>query len=221
MKIFIDSANFDEIKDLYWLVEGITTNPTLLAKENISPQDLIKKIKDDNKIRHLGEFPISLEVLSQTHGKMIEEALALYQLSPNNIVVKLPLTTEGLIAAQELQLIHDIRTNLTLCFTPQQAILAAKVNATYVSPFIGRLNDYDNTASWLLLGTIKTIYKNYNFKTKILAASIRSTTDFLNAACDGADAITTPYKVLKEIHKHELTDIGLEKFINDSKTLNK
>ena len=221
MKIFIDSANFDEIKDLYWLVGGITTNPTLLAKENISPQDFIKKIKDDNKIRHLGEFPISLEVLSQTHEKMIEEALALYQLSSNNVVIKLPMTVDGLIAAQNLYFNHDIRTNLTLCFTPQQATLAAKVNATYVSPFIGRLSDKDFAASQRLIETIKKIYKNYNFKTKILAASIRSTTDFLNAAYDGADAITSPYKVLKEIHKHELTDIGLEKFINDSKTLNK
>ncbi|MCR4421496.1 MAG: fructose-6-phosphate aldolase [Spirochaetales bacterium] len=208
MKIFLDTANLDEIKngvDL-GLIDGVTTNPTLISKENVDFKTRIKEICD------LVKGPTSAEVIGTNHMQMIEEARILASISPY-VVVKIPMTEEGIKATKILSS-EGIKTNLTLIFTPLQALVAAKAGATYVSPFVGRLDDISNEGM-KLVEDIKKIFMNYSFQTQIIVASIRHPEHILRAAKIGADIVTVPLNVLLKIMKHPLTDIGLETFLKD------
>lgn len=208
MKIFIDSANLDEIKKAkaMGLVDGVTTNPSLVAKEGTKLEDLIHRICE------VIDGPISAEVVSTQSAGMIDEGVKLAKIH-RNVVVKLPLTADGLVATKTLTG-QAIRTNVTLCFSAVQALLAAKAGATYISPFIGRLDDI-STVGMDLIRDIRQIYNNYGFKTEILAASIRHPIHVLDAAKVGADVATLPFKVIEQLVKHPLTDIGLATFLKD------
>ncbi len=214
MEIFLDSANHDEIREIKKLgfLDGITTNPSLMAKENLSLEDSIRGILA------LCDGPVSLEVLSTTLSEMIDEGEKLAKLG-EQVVVKLPTTWDGLKVCQHLTS-KRIPTNLTLCFSASQALLAAKAGATYISPFIGRIDDISNNGI-ALITQIRKIYDLHNFKTKILAASIRHPLHFLDSALEGAHCATIPYGILKSLIKHPLTDIGLDKFTQDSKKISK
>lgn len=208
MKFFIDSADINEIREakLMGLMDGVTTNPSLIAKTkrdfNSVVQDIIKEV----------DGPISLEVTALDAPRMVEEAVKLADFS-KNIVVKIPLTIEGLKATRELT--HKkIKTNVTLCFSPNQALLAAKAGATYVSPFIGRLDDI-SYFGMELIEQIMTIYKNYNFETQVIVASIRNPVHVRDAALIGADVATIPFGVIKQLVKHPLTDSGIDNFLKD------
>lgn len=208
MQIFIDSANPKEVKAMYELgiIDGVTTNPTLAAKAGVSYKeavDEILKTVDDN---------VSLEVLSTEAESMVEEARKLTKLS-SKVIVKLPTTEEGLKALKKLSL-QGIRVNMTLVFSANQALLAAKLGAFIVSPFVGRLDDIGQTGRELI-SEIKQIYDNYKFPTKILFASVRSPLHVKEAALIGADIATCPYDVLEKLVKHPLTDIGLKRFLDD------
>lgn len=208
MKIFLDTANLDEIKngvDL-GLIDGVTTNPTLISKENVDFKTRIKEICD------LVKGPTSAEVIGTNHMQMIEEARILASIS-SYVVVKIPMTEEGIKATKILSS-EGIKTNLTLIFTPLQALVAAKAGATYVSPFVGRLDDISNEGM-KLVEDIKKIFMNYSFQTQIIVASIRHPEHILRAAKIGADIVTVPLNVLLKIMKHPLTDIGLETFLKD------
>ncbi len=211
MKLFLDTANLEEIKsakDIGFL-DGITTNPTLLSKEcNSNPKDHLLKICNIAKV------PVSAEVISTTYEEMMDEALKLSKLSPY-IVVKLPLTKDGLKAGRKL-VSENVKINITLCFSPNQALLVGKIDATYVSPFIGRLDDRGQDGMQIIK-EIKTIYSNYNFKTQILVASIRHPIHVLQSALLGADAATMPFAVFEKLFQHPLTDIGIKQFIDDWK----
>jgi len=208
MKLFIDTANLDEIKEVaeWGIVDGVTTNPSLAAKENISFDELLKVILD------LIDGPISAEVISTDVEGILEEGRKLAKIHPN-VVVKVPLIQNG-IAATKILTGEGIKVNVTLCFSAPQAMLAAKVNATYISPFIGRLDDIGQEGM-ALIGEIRQIYDNYNFDTQILTASIRHPQHVLQAAKIGSDVATMPYKVLKQLYQHPLTDLGLENFLED------
>lgn len=208
MKLFIDTANINEIKEAAALgiVDGVTTNPTLIAKEG---RDFIAVVKE---ICTIVDGPISAEVIGTKAGEMVKEAAQLAKIH-KNIVVKIPLTAEGLKAAKTLSA-QGVKTNLTLCFSPAQALLAAKVGATYVSPFIGRLDDISQVGMDLIRD-IKAIYSNYNFKTQIIVASVRNPLHVLDAAKVGADIATVPYSVMMALVKHPLTDIGINRFLKD------
>ena len=208
MKLFIDTANINEIRDANSLgiIDGVTTNPTLIAKEG---KDFISVVKE---ICSIVDGPISAEVISLKSDEMVKEARTLAKIH-KNIVVKIPLTAEGLKATKILSK-EGIKTNLTLCFSPTQALLAAKSGATYVSPFIGRLDDI-STVGMELIRDIKTIFKNYGFKTEIIVASVRNPIHVLDAAKIGADIATVPYAILMALIKHPLTDIGIERFLKD------
>ena len=208
MKLFIDTANINEIRDANSLgiIDGVTTNPTLIAKEG---KDFISVVKE---ICAIVDGPISAEVISLKSDEMVKEARTLAKIH-KNIVVKIPLTAEGLKATKILSK-EGIKTNLTLCFSPTQALLAAKSGATYVSPFIGRLDDI-STVGMELIRDIKTIFKNYGFKTEIIVASVRNPIHVLDAAKIGADIATVPYAILMALIKHPLTDIGIERFLKD------
>lgn len=208
MKIFIDTANIKEIKEaLSWgAVDGVTTNPSLISKENRSPLDLLSEICS------LVKGPISAEVISQEMQGMVKEARQLSKIGPN-IVIKVPLVKEGLKAVRELSK-DDIRTNVTLCFSPTQALLAAKAGANYLSPFIGRFDDISQIGIDLIRD-IKQIYSNYNFKTEIIVASVRNPVHVLEAAKIGADIATVPFTVIEQLIKHPLTDIGVARFLKD------
>lgn len=208
MQIFIDSANPKEVKAVNELgiIDGVTTNPTLAAKAGVSYKeavDEILKTVDDN---------VSLEVLSTEAESMVEEARKLTKLS-SKVIVKLPTTEEGLKALKKLSL-QGIRVNMTLVFSANQALLAAKLGAFIVSPFVGRLDDIGQTGRELI-SEIKQIYDNYKFPTKILFASVRSPLHVKEAALIGADIATCPYDVLEKLVKHPLTDIGLKRFLDD------
>jgi len=208
MKFFIDTANLEEIKkglDM-GMVDGVTTNPSLIAKEGCDFEERIKEICS------IVEGPVSAEVVSINAKGMIDEAKALSKLA-DNIVVKIPMTTEGLKATKALRDM-GIKTNVTLVFSPLQALLAAKAGATFVSPFVGRLDDI-STDGMELISDIVQIYDNYNFSTEIIVASIRHPVHVLVSAKLGADIATIPYKVIAQLAKHPLTDIGLEKFLSD------
>ncbi len=214
MKIFLDTANIEEIKranDL-GLIDGVTTNPTLIAKEN---SDFYKRIKE---ICDVVKGPVSAEVIASDAEKMVEEAKILSEISPY-VVVKIPLTEQGIKATKILSSI-GIKTNLTLIFTPLQALVAAKAGATYVSPFVGRLDDISNEGM-RLVEDIKKIFSNYSFSTQIIVASIRHPEHILRAAKIGADIVTVPMQVLLKIMKHPLTDIGIETFLKDWKNYKK
>lgn len=208
MEFFIDTANLTEIREAaaMGLVDGVTTNPSLIAKEGVPMFQRLREICE------LVDGPISAEVNSGSAAQMIADGREVARLH-KNIVVKLPLTVEGLVACKTLTS-ESIRTNVTLCFSATQALLAAKAGATYISPFIGRLDDVSNDGMQLI-EDIRLIYDNYDFNTKILAASIRHPIHLLDAAKIGADVATIPFSVMKQLAKHPLTDIGLKKFEED------
>ncbi len=208
MKFFIDTANLDEIKKgvELGLVDGVTTNPTLLSKEKRNPRELIEQICN------IVDGPVSVEAVSLDKDGMVKEARELSKIAPN-IVIKIPLTEEGLKAVKVLSG-EGIKTNVTLCFSPIQALLAAKAGANYISPFVGRLDDISHTGM-SLVEQIITIYDNYGFETEIIVASIRNPLHVLEAALMGADIATIPFKVLVQLIKHPLTDIGIERFLKD------
>jgi len=211
MKFFIDTANPGEIKKAceMGVMDGVTTNPSLISKENRDFASLIKEICDI--IRGL---PISLEVLSLHADGMVEEARKLSKMG-ENIVVKIPMTLEGLKAIKAL-VSEGIKTNTTLVFSPTQALLAAKAGTTYVSPFIGRLDDISQTGMDLV-EQIMMIFDNYDFQSQVIVSSIRHPIHVLEAALIGADVATIPYKVIEQLVKHPLTDIGIERFLEDWK----
>ena len=210
MKIFLDSSNINEIKPLNktGLIDGITTNPSLLGKQKGNFKKILKSIATEVK------GPISAEVTATQSNKMIEEAKILQKIS-KNIVIKIPLTLEGLVACKHLTS-KKFKVNVTLCFSASQAVLAAKAGATFISPFIGRLDDIGKNGMQLIKD-IKIAYQNYNYKTKILAASIRSVAHVLEIIKIGADVITIPPKIFHDLYKHSLTDKGLESFLSDWK----
>jgi len=214
MKFFIDTANVDEIKKglEMGLVDGVTTNPSLLSKEKKNPDDVVKEIVS------LVPGPVSLEVLSTEAHAMLEEARRLASLG-NNVVVKIPMTAEGMKAVKKLSEEH-IKTNVTLVFQPLQALIAAKAGAAYVSPFVGRLDDI-SSAGMEMVEQIITIYGNYGFETEIIVASVRNPVHVLHAAMMGADVATIPFSVLKQLMAHPLTDIGIERFLKDYSTIKK
>ena len=210
MDLYIDTANLDEIKQAADLgvLDGVTTNPTLIAKEGV---DYGKRLADICKVV---KGPVSAEVIATDFDGMMREGRDRAKIAPN-IVVKLPSTLAGLKACKTLS-DEKIRTNLTLCFQPLQALMVAKAGAYLVSPFIGRLDDIGEDGM-ILIRDLRTIYDNYGFKTKILAASIRHTTHLLHCAKAGADVATCPLKVILDCMKHPLTDAGIERFLADYK----
>jgi transaldolase len=209
MQFFIDTANIEEIKELSnsGLVDGVTTNPSLIAKEDGNFFEIIKAITE------IVEGPVSAEVVAKDTENMIKEGLKLYDIA-DNICIKLPLTMEGLKACKYFSN-KGIKTNATLCFSAAQAILAAKAGATYISPFIGRLDDISHNGLDLI-ADIRAIYDNYpEFETEILAASIRTPIHIIESAKIGADVATIPGKVFKQLISHPLTDKGLAIFDAD------
>ncbi len=214
MKFFIDTANLDQIKEAeaFGVLDGVTTNPSLMAKEGITGQDNILKHYVD--ICEAVEGDVSAEVVSTDLAGMIKEGEALAALHPQ-IVVKIPMIEDGIKALKYFS-DQGIRTNCTLVFSAGQALLAAKAGATYVSPFIGRLDDI-STDGLNLIEEIREIYDNYDFSTQILAASVRHTMHVIDCAKIGADVMTGPLSSIKGLLKHPLTDIGLAKFLEDYK----
>ena len=210
MKIFIDTANIDEIREMndLGIIDGVTTNPTLVSREGKDFGSIIGEIVS------IVDGPISAEVISLNLEGMVSEARQLSKIH-KNINTKIPLTKDGLKAVKILSK-EKINTNVTLCFSATQALLAAKAGATYISPFIGRLDDI-NHLGMNLVRDIKEIYSNYGFKTKIIVASVRHPLHVLDAAKAGADIATVPYKVLAQLVKHPLTDIGIQRFLEDWK----
>jgi len=210
MKFFIDTANIEEIKEAerMGLIDGVTTNPSLVAKEGRSLEDILNDICD------IVDGPISAEVISLDAEGMLREGRHLATIH-ENIVIKIPMTTDGLIACQQFSK-EGIRVNITLVFSPLQALLAAKAGASFVSPFVGRLDDI-SAEGMLLIEQIAKIYDNYNFDTEIIVASIRNPLHILESALIGADIATIPFKVLTGLSKHPLTDKGIEVFLNDHK----
>ena len=208
MKFFIDTADVNEIREAHalGLVDGVTTNPSLIAKSGRKFEEVIKEITG------IVDGPISAEVISLQHEGMIAEALELVKIH-KNIVIKLPMTPEGLKATKTLTE-KGIKTNVTLIFTPMQALLAAKAGATYVSPFVGRLDDISQDGMGII-GEIRTIFDNYGYSAEIIVASIRNPIHVLDSALIGADVATIPYSVMMQLAKHPLTDAGIKKFLED------
>ncbi len=208
MQFFIDTANVDEIKQaIDWgILDGVTTNPTLAAKTGRPFMDVVKEILS------LVDGPVSLETVSLDTEGMVKEGRFLAELG-DNVVVKIPMTKEGMKAVNILEE-EGIPTNVTLIFSPMQALIAAKAGASYVSPFIGRLDDI-STDGMNLIRDIRTIFDNYGYETEIIAASIRHPIHVLEAAKAGADIATIPFNVLESLFKHPLTDIGIERFLKD------
>lgn len=209
MKFFIDTADVKEITDAneLGLVDGVTTNPSLVAKSGRDFHEVLKEIIS------LVDGPISAEVVATDAAGMVSEAEVLAELDPDKIVIKLPITAEGLKATKVLTQ-KGLKTNLTLIFSPLQALLAAKAGATYVSPFVGRLDDIGHEGMEIV-DQIRTIFDNYGYATEIIVASVRSPQHVLQAGLMGADICTIPYGVMLQLAKHPLTDIGLEKFLAD------
>ncbi|MCX5735613.1 MAG: fructose-6-phosphate aldolase [candidate division NC10 bacterium] len=210
MQIFLDTADVKEIRELatLGLVDGVTTNPSLIAKEGRPFREIVAEILS------IVDGPISLEVVGTEAPGMLVEARELAKLH-KNVVVKIPLIAEGLKAVKQLSQ-EGIKTNVTLCFSACQALLAAKAGATYISPFVGRLDDI-SVVGMDLVRQIVAIYENYNYATFVLAASLRSPIHFVDAALAGAHVCTLPPAVLRQLIKHPLTDIGLERFLADWK----
>ena len=208
MKFFIDSGNVDEIREgiKLGMVDGVTTNPSLVAKENKEFDTVVREILE------IVRGPVSLEVVSTDASNMIDEGKKLAQLA-DNVVVKVPMTTEGLKATRALAS-EGISVNQTLVFSPVQALLAAKAGAAYASPFIGRLDDISQSGMDLV-EQILTIYNNYGFDCEVIVASVRHPMHVLEAALLGADIATIPYKVMIQLAKHPLTDVGIERFLAD------
>jgi len=208
MKFFIDTADVNEIREAHTLglVDGVTTNPSLIAKSGRKFKDVIKEIAA------IVDGPISAEVISLDAEGMVKEAKELVKIH-KNIVIKLPMTPEGLKACKTLTA-KGIKTNVTLIFTPMQALLAAKAGATYVSPFVGRLDDISQDGMGII-EEIRTIFDNYGYTSEIIVASIRNPIHVLNSALIGADICTIPYSVMLQLSKHPLTDAGIKKFLED------
>ena len=208
MKLFIDTANLDEIREIskWGILSGVTTNPSLIAKEG---RDLKQVIRE---ITQLVNGPISAEVVGETAEEMLEEAEELIKIHPN-VVIKVPMTEEGLKAVNEFNT-KGIKTNVTLVFSATQALLAARAGASFVSPFLGRVDDIGQNGIQLI-EDIAHIFKVHNINTEIIAASIRHNLHVVEAAKAGAHIATIPYKILKDMVKHPLTDIGIEKFMAD------
>jgi transaldolase len=214
VKFFIDTANIAEIKEAASLgiLDGVTTNPSLVAKEGKDFKTLLKEILE------IVDGPVSAEVISTDYDGILKEARELSSMH-NNIVVKVPLIKEGLKAVKTLS-DEGINTNVTLCFSSSQALLAAKAGATYISPFVGRLDDI-STDGMELIQQIVQIYRNYDYKTQVLVASVRHPIHLVEAALIGADVSTMPFSVINKLFNHPLTDIGLQNFLNDWKKLPK
>ncbi len=214
MKLFIDTASVKEIKEAVSLgvIDGVTTNPTLIARENRPARDILKEICA------IIEGPVSAEVIALESAAMVSEARELVKIAAN-IVIKIPLVKEGLKAVRILSA-EGIQTNVTLCFSPTQALLAAKAGASFVSPFIGRLDDISQTGMNLIID-INRIYSNYGFKTQIIVASVRNPMHVADAALIGADIATVPFAVIEQLISHPLTDIGVQRFLEDYKKIPK
>jgi len=210
MKFFIDTANIAEIKEAHsmGMVDGVTTNPSLIAKEGRDFETVIREICD------IVDGPISAEVISLDTAGMLKEARHLAAIH-KNIVVKIPMTIDGLKAVRTLSE-EEIHTNVTLVFSPLQALMAAKAGATYVSPFVGRLDDLSQDGM-VLVEQMVEIYNNYAFETEIIVASVRNPLHVLDAALAGADIATIPFSVLSRLAAHPMTDKGIETFLNDWK----
>ena len=219
MKIFVDTADLDEIKELasWGIVDGVTTNPTLVARSKRSFEEII------NEIFNIVDGPISLEVVSKKYKNMVNEAknlvLKIDKKYRKNIVIKIPMNPEGLKAVKILKK-ENIKTNVTLVFSANQALLAAKAGATYVSPFIGRLDDIGQEGM-LIIEEIVEIFYNYDIKTEIIVASIRHPIHVIEAAKLGADVATIPPGIIRKMVKHPLTDVGIERFLADWKKVKK
>jgi transaldolase len=214
MKFFIDTANLDEIREAKELgmIDGVTTNPSLVAKEGCKNREDFKKLVYE--ICEVVQGPVSAEVVSTDVDGMVKEAKELAEIH-QHVVVKIPMITDGLKATRQLAE-AGIKINVTLVFSPLQALLAAKAGATYVSPFVGRLDDISHTGMELV-GQILEIYQNYIFETEVLVASIRNPLHVLEAAQMGADVATIPFKVISQLAKHPLTDVGMKQFLDDWK----
>jgi transaldolase len=212
MKFFLDTAKVEEIReaDSYGLLDGVTTNPSLVAKTGRPFRECVEEICS------IVQGPVSLEAVSLESAGMIKEAQELSSIAPN-VVVKIPLIIEGLKAVKILKGM-GIRTNVTLCFSPLQALMAAKAGASYISPFVGRLDDRSHDGMQVV-EQIKTIYDNYGFETEILVASIRHPLHILDAALMGADIATIPFAVYEKMVRHPLTDLGIERFLKDWETV--
>lgn len=214
MKIFLDTARLDEIRQAneWGVIDGVTTNPTLVSREGLPFRELVRQICD------IIDGPISAEAVSPDAEGMIEEARELSDLN-SNIVVKIPMTHEGLRAVKVLSN-EGIKTNVTLVFSSSQALLAAKVGATYVSPFVGRLDDRSHIGMDMVR-EIVAIFENYDFPTQIIVASVRHPLHVVEAALAGAHIVTVPFAVLKKMFEHPLTDLGIERFLKDWKKVPK
>jgi transaldolase len=214
MKFFIDTADINEIREanLRGWVDGVTTNPTLIAKSGRKMNDVILEICKEVK------GPVSAEVLSLDANKIYEEGLALAKLH-DNVVVKIPMCEDGLIAVRRFAA-QGIKTNVTLVFSPLQALMVAKAGASMVSPFVGRLDDISNNGMELI-SQIRQIFDNYQFKTEILVASVRHPIHVLESAMMGADIMTAPLKVMKQLTNHPLTDAGIQAFLKDAEKIPK
>jgi transaldolase len=214
LKIFIDTANVKEIKEAcsLGLIDGVTTNPSLIARENRPAKDILKEICA------MVKGPVSAEVIGLESQAMVDEGRELAKIAPN-IVVKVPLIKEGLKAVRILA-VEGIKTNVTLCFSPAQALLAAKSGAAFVSPFIGRLDDISQVGMDLIRD-IHKIFANYGFKTEIIVASVRNPMHVVDAALIGADIATIPFAVIEQLIRHPLTDTGVQKFLEDHKKIPK
>ena len=209
MKFFIDTANLDEIKRAndWGLVDGVTTNPSLIAKEKTTISDVIPQIVK------IGNWPISVEVTANDYEGMVKQGRQFTKYG-ENIVIKLPMTQDGLNATRTFA-DEGIKVNVTLVFSPLQGLLAAKAGAAYASPFVGRLDDISHTGMDLIQDLV-TIYDNYDFATEVLVASVRSPMHVVEAARMGADVSTIPFNVIEKFFKHPLTDLGLERFMKDA-----
>ncbi len=209
MKFFIDTADVNEIRKAHelGLVDGVTTNPSLIAKSGRAFKEVIHEITD------IVDGPISAEVIATDAAGMVREGRELIEINPKNIVIKVPMTADGLKATRIFSA-EGIKTNVTLVFSPVQALLAAKAGASFVSPFVGRLDDvgHDGLQG---IDEIRTIFDNYGYTTEIIVASVRSPLHVLRAALVGADICTVPYGVIMQLCKHPLTDVGMEKFLAD------
>ena len=214
MKIFIDSADLNEIKDVasMGVIDGVTTNPSLIAKTGKPFEKVIREIVE------VVDGPISAEVIATDYEGIVREGRHLAAIHPN-IVVKVPLIAEGIRAVKTFTQ-ENIRTNVTLCFSAPQGLLAAKAGATYISPFIGRIDDIGGDGLELV-GQLVNIYNNYGYETEVLAASIRHPVHLVRCAQMGADVATIPHKVIRQLLDHPLTDLGLAKFLEDAKKIPK
>ena len=208
MKFFIDTANLEEIKEAasIGILDGVTTNPTLISRENEEPNALLKKISE------IVEGPVAAEVISLDWEGIVKEGKELAKIN-SNIVVKIPINKDGLKAVKALNALN-IKTMVTLIFTPIQALLAARAGADYITPFVGRLDDI-SSPGMDLIANIMQVYNNYNLKTEVIVASIRNPVHVLDAAMIGAHIATIPLKVIEQLVKHPLTDKGIESFLKD------